>query len=212
MSLANFILYDITSDKISMNLVNNRSKYNMKLFNSAISLFHRNSFKESQFYLSRFYCNVKKGTNENGTADRNVPSDTKAENDEHRKTPIEKDIESGITITSYNTVLDPNHLFRILKFMDCNFHFQHGFRLNSHLQVIGPIILFPRAVFSWYVESVEKIDVESLMIFGIIRPKVDNLIIGIGDHESPMRIGKTMLEFSHKHKISVDVLTTELVS
>lgn len=78
--------------------------------------------------------------------------------------------------------------------------------------MIGPIILFPRAVFAWHVESPEKVDLDSLMIFGMIQPKVDSLIIGIGSEEATMNIGKTLLKFAHDYKINAEILPTELVS
>lgn len=78
--------------------------------------------------------------------------------------------------------------------------------------MIGPIILFPRAVFAWHVESTDKVDADSLMIFGMIQPKVDTLIIGIGTNETTKNIGKTILKFAHEFKINVEILSTELVS
>lgn len=89
---------------------------------------------------------------------------------------------------------------------------QCGFRLNNYVQVIGPIILFPRAVFSWNIESVDKVTDDSLMIFGLIQPKVDTLVVGIGDLDTSANIGKILLTFAHKHKINIEILSTELVS
>lgn len=89
--------------------------------------------------------------------------------------------------------------------------FQFGFRINKHVQVIGPIVLFPRAVFAWHVESPQKIDFDSLMIFGMVQPKVDTLIIGIGSDETTKNIGATILKFAHEFKINVEILSTELV-
>lgn len=83
--------------------------------------------------------------------------------------------------------------------------------MNQHVQVIGPIILFPRAVFSWNIKNADKIDADSLMIFGLIQPKIDTLIIGIGDHDTTANIGSTILKFAHYHKINVEILSTELV-
>lgn len=91
-------------------------------------------------------------------------------------------------------------------------YFQYGFRLNNHIQAIGPIILFPRAVFSWNIESVERINSDSLCIFSLIQPKVDTLIIGTGEFETTSHIGQNILEISHHHKINVEILSTELVS
>lgn len=91
-------------------------------------------------------------------------------------------------------------------------HFQAGFRLNQQLQVIGPIILFPRAVLAWHIESAQKVDADSLMIFSMIQPKVDTLIIGVGTDEITKNIGTTILKFAHEYKINVEILSTELVS
>lgn len=77
--------------------------------------------------------------------------------------------------------------------------------------MIGPIILFPRAVFSWNIESAEKINHDSMMIFGLIQPKVDTLIIGIGE-KADARVSTTILQFAHNHKLNVEILTTELVN
>lgn len=78
--------------------------------------------------------------------------------------------------------------------------------------MIGPIILFPRAVFSWNVESVEKINYDSMMIFGLIQPKVDTLIVGIGEKLADKSVSTAILEFAHKHSMNVEILTTELVN
>lgn len=91
-------------------------------------------------------------------------------------------------------------------------NFQFGFRLNQTVQVIGPIIVFPRTVFSWHVESVQQINSDSLMIFSLVQPRIETLIIGTGEYETTSHIGKSILEIAHKHKINVEVLTTELVS
>lgn len=78
--------------------------------------------------------------------------------------------------------------------------------------MIGPIVLFPRAIFAWHVESPEKIDFDSLMIFSMVQPKVDTLIIGIGSDEATKEIGTAVLKFAHEFKINVEILSTELVS
>lgn len=84
--------------------------------------------------------------------------------------------------------------------------------MNQHVQVIGPIILFPKTVFSWHIESVEAITSDSLSIFSVIQPKVDTLIIGTGEFDTTKHIGKNLLDIAHKQKINVEILTTELVS
>lgn len=84
--------------------------------------------------------------------------------------------------------------------------------MNQQLQVIGPIILFPRAVLAWHIKNAEKVDADSLMIFSMIQPKVDTLIVGVGSGEVTKTIGTTILKFAHEYKINVEILSTELVS
>lgn len=78
--------------------------------------------------------------------------------------------------------------------------------------MIGPIVLFPRAVLAWHVESAEKVDADSLIVFTMIQPKVDTLIIGVGSDDVTKTIGSTILKFAHEYKINVEILSTELVS
>lgn len=90
--------------------------------------------------------------------------------------------------------------------------FQVGFRLNHTIKVIGPIITFPKTVLSWHIESFERINADSLMIFGLIQPRIETLIIGAGaDETSSSKLGQSVLEIMHKFKINVEILTTELV-
>lgn len=72
--------------------------------------------------------------------------------------------------------------------------------------------MFPRAVLAWHVEGVEKVDADSLMVFSMVQPKVDTLIVGVGSNEVTKNIGTTILKFAHEYKINVEILSTELVS
>lgn len=88
---------------------------------------------------------------------------------------------------------------------------QHGFRINKYVQVIGPVIVFPKTVFSWNVRSLDFITPDSLSIFRIVEPKVETLIIGAGEHEPTAHLGKTILAVSHELKINIEILSIELV-
>lgn len=77
--------------------------------------------------------------------------------------------------------------------------------------MLGPIIVFPKTVFSWNVESVAAVTSESLSIFTMIEPKIQTLIIGTGEKHTSLISGKTILEISTKHQLNVEVLPTELV-
>ncbi|XP_016974012.1 NADH dehydrogenase [ubiquinone] 1 alpha subcomplex assembly factor 3 [Drosophila rhopaloa] len=86
---------------------------------------------------------------------------------------------------------------------------QYGFRLNNDMVLIGPISVFPRSVLSWNVNSFEDINEESLSLFPTLEPKIDVLIIGIGDQAPPPALSKRIIEFMKKYKINVEVLRTE---
>ncbi|KAH8261425.1 hypothetical protein KR044_008857 [Drosophila immigrans] len=86
---------------------------------------------------------------------------------------------------------------------------QYGFRLNNDMVLIGPISVFPRSVLSWNVNSFEDINEESLSLFPTLEPKIDILVIGIGDQAPPTSLSKRLIEFMKKYKINVEVLRTE---
>jgi NADH dehydrogenase [ubiquinone] 1 alpha subcomplex assembly factor 3 len=58
---------------------------------------------------------------------------------------------------------------------------QFGFSINKHIKVLGPILIFPKTIFSWNIEDTKEINEKSLSIFKLIQPRVDVLVIGIGD-------------------------------
>ncbi|SPP73155.1 blast:NADH dehydrogenase [Drosophila guanche] len=86
---------------------------------------------------------------------------------------------------------------------------QYGFRLNNDMVLIGPISVFPRSVLSWNVDTFEDINEESLSLFPTLDPKIDVLIIGIGDQSPTPTLSKRIVEFMKKYKINVEVLRTE---
>jgi NADH dehydrogenase [ubiquinone] 1 alpha subcomplex assembly factor 3 len=82
----------------------------------------------------------------------------------------------------------------------------HGFRLSSGVFMIGPIAAFPRTVFQWDVSSVLDITEESLSLFWLLEPKIDVLVIGVGDHG--LNIDHKLRLFLRKKGVSVEVLPT----
>lgn len=55
-----------------------------------------------------------------------------------------------------------------------------GFRLSNKVFVAGSILVFPTSIFSWTVTRGKDINLESLLLFDLIIPKVKLLIIGYG--------------------------------
>ncbi|KAK9502589.1 hypothetical protein O3M35_011335 [Rhynocoris fuscipes] len=58
---------------------------------------------------------------------------------------------------------------------------QAGFRLNNGMFVLGPMIVFPKTVLSWNIEGDHEINEKSLVLFSLLEPKLDILIIGYGN-------------------------------
>ncbi|XP_037930604.1 NADH dehydrogenase [ubiquinone] 1 alpha subcomplex assembly factor 3-like, partial [Teleopsis dalmanni] len=86
---------------------------------------------------------------------------------------------------------------------------QYGFRLNNDVVVMGPIAIFPRSILSWHVNSFEDINENSLSIFYALEPKLDVLVLGIGDQAPSPNFSKKIMEFMRNYKINVEILRTE---
>lgn len=81
-----------------------------------------------------------------------------------------------------------------------------GFRLSTGLFVVGPVAVFPRTIFQWDVNSVSDISEEALSLFWMVVPKLELLIIGVGDQG--LDIDPKVRLFLERKKISVEVLPT----
>lgn len=68
-----------------------------------------------------------------------------------------------------------------------------------------------RSVLSWNVNSFEDINEKSLSLFPSLDPRIDVLIIGIGDQSPTPVLSKRIIEFMRNYKINVEVLRTEQV-
>lgn len=55
----------------------------------------------------------------------------------------------------------------------------------------------------------EDINEESLRLVSLLEPKIDILILGVGDSDVNPAFTKRVLEFMRKYKINVEVLRTE---
>ncbi|XP_059482885.1 NADH dehydrogenase [ubiquinone] 1 alpha subcomplex assembly factor 3 [Neocloeon triangulifer] len=60
---------------------------------------------------------------------------------------------------------------------------QIGFRLSNGVFVVGPVALFPRSVLSWNVAGMDDITPKSLQLFFSLDPKIDILVLGMGDEK-----------------------------
>jgi len=83
-----------------------------------------------------------------------------------------------------------------------------GFKLSNTYGVVGPCILFPRTILSWNVKSARDITPESLTLFSLLEPRLDVLIIGIGDGRCKPDAQK-ILTYCRRLGINVEILNTE---
>jgi hypothetical protein len=51
---------------------------------------------------------------------------------------------------------------------------QYGFKINNNITVIGPIVIFPKTIFSWNIADSNEINEKSLLLFTKLEPKVGN--------------------------------------
>lgn len=84
-----------------------------------------------------------------------------------------------------------------------------GFRLNHGFVVLGPIAVFPRSIFSWNVSDFHDINDDSLCLFHLVQPKLETLLISLGDVAVPKEVVRSILELTRKHSINVHILSTE---
>lgn len=66
-----------------------------------------------------------------------------------------------------------------------------------------------RSVLSWNVGNLNDIHEKSLSLFSVLEPKLDILVIGIGDKVEDNSFQKRLIPFSRKIRTSFEVLPTE---
>uniref|UniRef100_A0A914CEQ2 NADH dehydrogenase [ubiquinone] 1 alpha subcomplex assembly factor 3 n=1 Tax=Acrobeloides nanus TaxID=290746 RepID=A0A914CEQ2_9BILA len=84
-----------------------------------------------------------------------------------------------------------------------------GFRLNDGTFLFGPIAIFPKTVLSWRVVTPNDITPESLELFFLLQPKLDILILGVGDRKDLDSVRKRVIKAVRGRKIGFEVLPTE---
>lgn len=62
---------------------------------------------------------------------------------------------------------------------------------------------------SWNIEKYEDIDEKTLSLFPLLDPKIDLLVVGIGDSQPSPKFQKNILMFMKKYNINVEVLQSE---
>lgn len=74
--------------------------------------------------------------------------------------------------------------------------------------MFGPIAIFPKTVLSWRVSSIKEITPESLELFLILQPKLDVLLIGVGDKTNVDQVRRQLIPTFSKLNIGYEILPT----
>jgi len=82
-----------------------------------------------------------------------------------------------------------------------------GFRLNNGMFAHGPIALFARSVLSWRVSTARDITPDSLALFLMLAPKIDVLVLGVGD--PGQRVAMETILFLRSQGLVPEVLPSE---
>ncbi|CAH1183576.1 unnamed protein product [Phaedon cochleariae] len=86
---------------------------------------------------------------------------------------------------------------------------QVGFRLNNDMTVLGSMLIFPRSVLSWNVDDISEITEEALSLFSVLEPKIDILVLGVGDQIENYNFYQKLIPFSRRNRIPFEILPTE---
>ncbi|OQV13338.1 putative NADH dehydrogenase [ubiquinone] 1 alpha subcomplex assembly factor 3 [Hypsibius exemplaris] len=112
----------------------------------------------------------------------------------------EVDTAQKTTVTVLNNADD--------EYLLVNSYSQIGFHLSNNVRAFGPIALFPKSVLQWNVQTVEELTLESFSLFYLLDPKIDILVIGVGDRGNQLP-GHLLLALMNRRKLGVEVLPTE---
>uniref|UniRef100_A0A1I7UCU5 NADH dehydrogenase [ubiquinone] 1 alpha subcomplex assembly factor 3 n=1 Tax=Caenorhabditis tropicalis TaxID=1561998 RepID=A0A1I7UCU5_9PELO len=85
----------------------------------------------------------------------------------------------------------------------------YGFRLLDGSFLYGPIALFPKTVLSWRVPTPDEITPRSLSLFAALEPKIDILVLGVGDKKNIDSVRARVAPFLREHKIGLEIMDTE---
>jgi len=83
-----------------------------------------------------------------------------------------------------------------------------GFTLADETMLIGPVALFPKSVLSWRVKTVDEITPESMLLFTLLEPKLDIVVVGVGDKKYIRPVKERLQPLFRQHFIRLEVLDT----
>jgi len=72
----------------------------------------------------------------------------------------------------------------------------------------GPIAIFPKTVLSWRVPSPAEITPQSLELFFVLQPKLDILIVGVGEKRNVDPVRARIAAAISNRRIGYEILPT----
>lgn len=81
-----------------------------------------------------------------------------------------------------------------------------GFRLANGSFVVGPLIVHDNTVLSWNIRGDLALNDDTLEFFYHLVPRLDLLIIGLGDAENLGKIDRDVVTKIRRHGISIEIL------
>lgn len=82
-------------------------------------------------------------------------------------------------------------------------------RISADETITFSIRTSHRSVLSWNVGSAADINEATLSLFCVLEPKIDVLVIGLGDTAVTPAVARHIMSFTQKYKINVEILSTE---
>uniref|UniRef100_A0A914W7P6 NADH dehydrogenase [ubiquinone] 1 alpha subcomplex assembly factor 3 n=1 Tax=Plectus sambesii TaxID=2011161 RepID=A0A914W7P6_9BILA len=84
-----------------------------------------------------------------------------------------------------------------------------GFRINDRSFLFGPIAVFPKLALSWRVLTPDDITEESVEFFTMLDPKLDVVVIGVGDRSNLDAVRRRVMPVFSRLRIGTEILPTE---
>ncbi|PIO60015.1 hypothetical protein TELCIR_18503 [Teladorsagia circumcincta] len=85
----------------------------------------------------------------------------------------------------------------------------YGFRMMDGSFLYGAVALFPKTALSWRVQTPDEITPRSLSLFAMLEPKIDILVLGVGDKKNIDKVRARIIGFLREHKIGLEISDTE---
>ncbi|XP_032892818.1 NADH dehydrogenase [ubiquinone] 1 alpha subcomplex assembly factor 3 [Amblyraja radiata] len=82
---------------------------------------------------------------------------------------------------------------------------RHGFTISGN-RVMGPCAVIPQALLQWNVGSYRDVSVDSLALFYLLEPKIEILVLGLGDRVH--WLDPNLLTFMRSKGIGLEILDT----